>query len=214
MHAPAHPGAAAPRAWGAAARQAAGLVQQRRLQKVQVAAARRKGRPHRHAGSAGHRRAAAVLWRRHQVQPAAPGRRQDLRSDRAAGRDAPPRRPPRARCSRGAPWPAPTGRSGWRKWPLHRRRSPGAAHAQRAQEVDGKALYEYARAGIEVERAPRRDSRSDALELLPHEANWRMQLLNVALQQGHLHPHAGRRHRRALGCGAHLSALRRTHRGV
>ena len=67
----AHRVAAAPRARRAAARQAAGPVEQPRAAEGQVAAARREGRPHRHARSAGHRRAAAVLRRGDQVQPAA-----------------------------------------------------------------------------------------------------------------------------------------------
>ena len=62
-----------------------------------------------------------------------------------------------------------------------------------ALKRDGKPLYDYARAGIEVEREPRRvtihaidvvDGEGDALD------DRRL------VQQGHLHPHAGRRHRR------------------
>ena len=46
------------------------------LQKAKGLLRAREGRPHRHAGPAGHRAAAAVLRCRHQVQPGQPGRRQ------------------------------------------------------------------------------------------------------------------------------------------
>ena len=79
-----------------------------------------------------------------------------------------------------------------------------------ALKVDGKALYQLARAGVQVERAPRRVT-IHALELLSHEAD-SMQL-HVHCSKGTyirtLAEDLGER----LGCGAHLSALRRTHSG-
>ena len=76
-----------------------------------------------------------------------------------------------------------------------------------ALKRDGKPLYEYARAGIHVERAPRRVT-IHALELLGfdgHQARLRVHcskgtyIRTLAIDLG-----------RALGCGAHLTALRRT----
>lgn len=76
-----------------------------------------------------------------------------------------------------------------------------------ALKRDGKPLYEYARAGIEVERAPRRVT-IHALDVLGFdgtEARLRVHcskgtyIRTLAIDLG-----------RALGCGAHLSALRRT----
>lgn len=76
-----------------------------------------------------------------------------------------------------------------------------------ALKRDGKPLYEYARAGIELERAPRRVS-IHALELMAFdggEAKLRVHcskgtyIRTLAIDLG-----------RTLGCGAHLSALRRT----
>ena len=63
-----------------------------------------------------------------------------------------------------------------------------------ALKKDGKALYEYARAGVEVERAPRRVTihRIDIVDV----ARLTSCVIDVVVQQGHLHPHAGRRHRR------------------
>lgn len=78
-----------------------------------------------------------------------------------------------------------------------------------ALKRDGKPLYEYARAGIEVERAPRAVT-IHALELLafrPDEAQCELRMRcskgtyirSLAIDLG-----------AALGCGAHLAALRRT----
>lgn len=76
-----------------------------------------------------------------------------------------------------------------------------------ALKRDGKPLYEYARAGIEVERAPRK-VRIHALKLLDSGAErFRIRvecskgtyIRTLAIDIG-----------RVLGCGAHLSALRRT----
>ncbi len=84
MNAPAHARvAAARRARRAAARQAAGPVEQRRVAEGQAAVARREGRPHRHARSARDRPAAAVLRRGDQVLADQPRRRQALPRDAA-----------------------------------------------------------------------------------------------------------------------------------
>ena len=80
-----------------------------------------------------------------------------------------------------------------------------------ALKHEGKALYDYARAGIEVERAARSVTHPSHPR---HRLAARSPGARRALQQGHLHPHAGRGHRRALGCGAHLAALRRTASGA
>ena len=76
-----------------------------------------------------------------------------------------------------------------------------------ALKRDGKPLYEYARAGIEVERAPRRVTihALDCLAFNGREATLRVHcskgtyIRTLAIDLG-----------RALGCGAHLTALRRT----
>jgi tRNA pseudouridine55 synthase len=83
-----------------------------------------------------------------------------------------------------------------------------------ALKKDGKALYQYAREGITIEREPR---------------NVTIYKLNVALDQSNIARAAikivatvskgtyirtlGEDIGEALGCGAHLSALRRTHTG-
>jgi tRNA pseudouridine55 synthase len=79
-----------------------------------------------------------------------------------------------------------------------------------ALKCAGKPLYEYARAGIEIERAPRK-VRIHALEFVALEGDaFRIRvdcskgtyIRTLAIDLG-----------RALGCGAHLSALRRTRIG-
>ncbi len=79
-----------------------------------------------------------------------------------------------------------------------------------ALKVDGKALYQLARAGLEVERAPRRVT-IHALELLSHEADT-MQLFVRCSKGTYIRTLAEDLGER-LGCGAHLSALRRTQSG-
>lgn len=83
-----------------------------------------------------------------------------------------------------------------------------------ALKKDGKALYEYARAGIEIERAPR--------EVTIYKLNVqfaRMQTQNVAItiiatvSKGTYIRTLGEDIGEALGCGAHLSSLRRTETG-
>lgn len=78
-----------------------------------------------------------------------------------------------------------------------------------ALKRDGKPLYEYARAGIELERAPRRitiyslkllawNPKPDCVDVEVHCSKGTY-VRTLALDIG-----------RRLGCGAHLSALRRT----
>jgi tRNA pseudouridine55 synthase len=79
-----------------------------------------------------------------------------------------------------------------------------------ALKRDGRPLYEYARAGVEVERAPRRVT-IHALELL--ERHGEVLRLRVACSKGTYVRVLAEDLGRALGCGAHLSALRRTRVG-
>ena len=149
------------RARRAAARQAAGLVEQRRAAEGQAPAARREGRPHRHARPAGHRAAAAVLRRGHQVLAGQPGRRQGLPRHAAAWASARAPATAKARSSRAR-------RSQVDRAAIEAAcaRFTGAIDQlppmHSALKHEGRALYEYARAGIEVERAaaPRDDSRA------------------------------------------------------
>jgi len=80
-----------------------------------------------------------------------------------------------------------------------------------ALKKNGKALYEYARNGIEVERAPRRvtihaittvDWHDDAL------------VIDVSCSKGTYIRTLAEDIGESLGCGAHLSALRRTGSGA
>ncbi len=76
-----------------------------------------------------------------------------------------------------------------------------------ALKRDGRPLYEYARAGIEVERAPRRVS-VHCLDLLAFDgADIRV---SVRCSKGTYVRSIAHDLGRALGCGAHLTALRRT----
>jgi len=76
-----------------------------------------------------------------------------------------------------------------------------------ALKRDGKPLYEYAREGIEVERAPRR-VRIHTLELL--ECGTDGFRIRVDCSKGTYIRTLAIDIGRVLGCGAHLSALRRT----
>ncbi|MGN6388250.1 MAG: tRNA pseudouridine(55) synthase TruB [Burkholderiaceae bacterium] len=76
-----------------------------------------------------------------------------------------------------------------------------------ALKRDGKALYEYARAGITLEREPR-DVTIHALDLLDYRAPDLR--LRVTCSKGTYIRVLGEDIGAALGCGAHLSALRRT----
>jgi tRNA pseudouridine55 synthase len=79
-----------------------------------------------------------------------------------------------------------------------------------ALKKDGKPLYEYARAGIEVERASRRVSihRIDILSWQGAEL-----MIDVACSKGTYIRTLAEDLGEALGCGAHLAALRRTGSG-
>ena len=67
-----------------------------------------------------------------------------------------------------------------------------------ALKKDGKALYEYARAGEEVEREAR-DVVIHAIELAAQPGTQDTLAAGGEGQQGHLHPHPGRGHRRGAG---------------
>ena len=76
-----------------------------------------------------------------------------------------------------------------------------------ALKLDGRPLYEYARAGIELERAPRR--------VMIHDLEWRdlagdEVTLDVRCSKGTYVRVLAEDVGAALGCGAHLVALRRT----
>ncbi len=79
-----------------------------------------------------------------------------------------------------------------------------------ALKRDGKPLYEYARAGITLEREAR-DVVIHALELLAYVAP--MLKLRVTCSKGTYIRVLGEDIGAALGCGAHLNALRRTEVG-
>ncbi|KAF1019584.1 MAG: tRNA pseudouridine synthase B [Paracidovorax wautersii] len=83
-----------------------------------------------------------------------------------------------------------------------------------ALKKDGKALYEYARAGIEVER-PARDVVIHALALaLDADAEGHAQLrIRACCSKGTYIRTLGEDLGAALGCGAHLSFLRRVRTG-
>ncbi len=83
-----------------------------------------------------------------------------------------------------------------------------------ALKKDGKALYEYARAGIEVERAPRAVT-IHALQVLALrlDAPQAAMDIRVTCSKGTYIRTLGEDIGEALGCGAHLSALRRVATG-
>lgn len=76
-----------------------------------------------------------------------------------------------------------------------------------ALKRDGKPLYEYARAGITLERAARRVT-IHALEFIDYQAPFLT--LRVKCSKGTYIRVLGEDIGNALGCGAHLHALRRT----
>ena len=83
-----------------------------------------------------------------------------------------------------------------------------------ALKKDGKALYEYAREGIEVERAPRSVViHSLELKELPSENGVRSIGLKAHCSKGTYIRTLGEDIGNALGCGAFLSALRRVKSG-
>jgi tRNA pseudouridine55 synthase len=79
-----------------------------------------------------------------------------------------------------------------------------------ALKRDGRPLYAYARAGIDVERAPRAVT-IHRLELVEHIGE-RLRVV-VECSKGTYVRVLAEDIGRALGCGAHLAALRRTHVG-
>ena len=80
-----------------------------------------------------------------------------------------------------------------------------------ALKRDGKPLYEYARAGIELERAPRR-VRIAAIRVVDGSGD--LWTIDVSCSKGTYIRTLGEDIGAALGCGAHLAALRRTASGA
>lgn len=81
-----------------------------------------------------------------------------------------------------------------------------------ALKRDGKPLYEYARAGIELEREPRQVT-IHRIELLSFAPDGMEAVIEVACSKGTYIRTLAQDIGRALGCHAHLAALRRTHAG-
>jgi len=80
-----------------------------------------------------------------------------------------------------------------------------------ALKHEGKALYEYARAGVEVEREPRRVT-IHAIDIVDGDDDrW---TIDVRCSKGTYIRTLAEDIGRALGCGAHLAALRRTGSGT
>jgi tRNA pseudouridine55 synthase len=79
-----------------------------------------------------------------------------------------------------------------------------------ALKHEGKALYEYARAGIEIERAPRRVTIRDIRLMGGLHDEW---MIDVCCSKGTYVRTLAEDIGEALGCGAHLVALRRTASG-
>ena len=79
-----------------------------------------------------------------------------------------------------------------------------------ALKRDGKPLYEYARAGIEIERAPRRVTITELTLLAFQKDHF---TLRIACSKGTYIRSLAIDIGAALGCGAHLDALRRTRIG-
>ena len=80
-----------------------------------------------------------------------------------------------------------------------------------ALKRDGKPLYEYARAGIELERAARR-VRIDSIRVVEGEGG--LWTIDVRCSKGTYIRTVGEEIGAALGCGAHLHALRRVASGT
>ncbi|HEY4957865.1 MAG TPA: tRNA pseudouridine(55) synthase TruB [Caldimonas sp.] len=79
-----------------------------------------------------------------------------------------------------------------------------------ALKRDGKPLYDYARAGIELEREPRRVTIHAIRVVEGQGERW---TLDVSCSKGTYIRTLGEDIGEALGCGAHLAALRRTECG-
>ena len=83
-----------------------------------------------------------------------------------------------------------------------------------ALKKDGKPLYEYARAGIEIERSPREVTiHALGVAFASTTAEQDSLTLTVTCSKGTYIRTLGEDIGEALGCGAHLSALRRTATG-
>jgi tRNA pseudouridine55 synthase len=80
-----------------------------------------------------------------------------------------------------------------------------------ALKKDGRALYDYARAGVEVERVPRRVT---IHELRVRDWQAERLVLDVACSKGTYVRTLAEDLGELLGCGAHLAALRRTASGA
>ncbi|MEO6030865.1 MAG: tRNA pseudouridine(55) synthase TruB, partial [Burkholderiaceae bacterium] len=82
-----------------------------------------------------------------------------------------------------------------------------------ALKRDGRPLYEYARAGIEVERTPRRVTlhRIEVVDTGSDNTEW---TLDVQCSKGTYIRTLAEDIGAALGCGAHLAGLRRTGSGA
>ncbi len=79
-----------------------------------------------------------------------------------------------------------------------------------ALKHEGRALYDYARAGIAIERAPR-EVRIDAIEIVRWQGD--TLVLDVRCGKGTYIRTLAEDIGEALGCGAHLTELRRTASG-
>lgn len=83
-----------------------------------------------------------------------------------------------------------------------------------ALKKDGRALYDYARAGLTVERMPRSIViHSLKLSLVAEQNDFTAIKINVVCSKGTYIRTLGEDIGEALGCGAHLVALRRTSTG-
>ena len=83
-----------------------------------------------------------------------------------------------------------------------------------ALKKDGKPLYEYARAGVEIERAARDVTIYELnAAFAPSDETHQSLTLTVKCSKGTYIRTLGEDIGEALGCGAHLSALRRTATG-
>jgi len=83
-----------------------------------------------------------------------------------------------------------------------------------ALKKDGKALYEYAREGVEVERAPRDVVIHElAVAFEPDFAESRRIRITARVSKGTYIRTLGEDIGEALGCGAHLTSLRRVETG-
>jgi len=83
-----------------------------------------------------------------------------------------------------------------------------------ALKHEGRALYDYARAGIEIERAPRSVTiHSIGVAHGPREGEGGLWTIDVACSKGTYIRTLAADIGEALGCGAHLAALRRSGSG-